>query len=216
MIGWLEGQLGCCWCDGPRAGLLVICAGVGYEVQVTLSLHGRWQGHPAPASISLHIHHLQREDSAQLYGFEERRERDLFRLLISVNGVGPQVALALLSALDFEGLVESILTGDLARLSSAQGVGKRTAERLTVELRSKLADRFDAGSPTAPWLVLNGGAPAPKALKQELELTLTALGYGPLEIGEAQRAAALAGCQPEAGIDDWLRECLSWLGRQIA
>jgi Holliday junction DNA helicase RuvA len=189
---------------------------VGYEVQVPLSLHGRWQGQLAPTAISLHIHHVQREDSAQLYGFEERRERDLFRLLISVNGVGPQVGLALLSALGFEELVEAILQADLARLSSAQGVGKRTAERLSVELRSKLGDRFGPTSPTAQLLVLNGGAPAPLGLKQELELTLSALGYGPLEIGEAQRAAALAGCLAEDGLDDWLRECLSWLGRQIA
>ena len=92
--------------------------------------------------LSLHIHHAIRDDAWLLYGFGERHERDLFRELVAVTGVGPQMGLGLLGAMEPGELVQAIVQADLRRLCQAPGVGKRTAERLAVELRTRLQQRF--------------------------------------------------------------------------
>ena len=96
-------------------------------------------GVEAESQCTAWVHQVQRDDGCTLFGFQEKRERDLFRTLISVNGVGPQMALALLDSCSADELVMAIVDGDLRRLSQAQGVGKRTAERLAVELRDRLS-----------------------------------------------------------------------------
>jgi Holliday junction DNA helicase RuvA subunit len=134
MIGWLQGDRIETWEQGNRRGWLIACAGVGYEVQLT----ERHLGDPEQQhQVTLWIHQVQKEDGSSLFGFPERRERDLFRQLISVNGVGPQMGLALLECWGPDDLVNAILDGDVRRLSQAQGVGKRTAERLAVKRLSR-------------------------------------------------------------------------------
>ena len=136
MIGWLQGRHMECWTQGNRSGVLLVCAGVGYEVQLT----SRHQKQLQPDSeLILWIHQVQREDGSSLFGFPSRQERDLFRLLIGVNGVGPQAGLALLHECKPQELVAAISGGDLKRLCQAQGIGKRTAERLAVDLRTPIA-----------------------------------------------------------------------------
>lgn len=219
MIGWLQGQLADRWQQGSRHGLLLLCHGVGYEVQIT----GRhWQVLPADGTeVSLATHQVIREDAWTLYGFPRRQERDLFRELVAVSGVGPQMALALMGVLDMGELVRAIVQADLRLLCQAPGVGKRTAERLSVELRGRLAERFgdgataaleaiDAATSSEPPTSLQGSA------RDEVQLTLTALGYEALEINRALRAVAGQGLEASAGADDWLRECLRWLSRPAA
>ncbi|MEY3964646.1 MAG: Holliday junction branch migration protein RuvA, partial [Cyanobacteriota bacterium] len=175
----------------------------------------------AGSALSLHIHQVIREDAWTLYGFASRAERDLFRELVAVSGVGPQMALGLLGQLSCEELVRAIVQADLRLLTQAPGVGKRTAERLAVELRTRLQERF--GSSADPEdtadlsLTANGETQAlPNAVRDEVSLTLTALGYEALEINRALRAvAALQSPEIEAA-DDWLRECLRWLSRSQA
>ena len=215
MIGWLQGQLTHPWQQDKRFGLMLVCQGVGYDVQVS---QRQWQQLPAEGSaMSLHIHHAIREDAWILYGFGERHERDLFRELVAVSGVGPQMGLGLLGVLDPGELVQAIVQADLRRLCQAPGVGKRTAERLAVELRTRLQQRFlgqlegkDDSDPLADGLLL------PAAGRDEVQLTLAALGYEALEIHRALRAVAAGGLGEEAGAEDWIRECLRWLSRQVA
>jgi len=226
MIGWLQGQVLDLWQQSNRCGVLLAVAGVGYEVQLT---RRQFAALPARgASLELHIHHAIREDGWLLFGFGERSERDLFRELVAVNGVGPQVALSLLAELEPQTLVVAIIQADLRLLARTPGVGKRTAERLAVELRERLQQRFSA------WSAAVGGVDEPEALdaaagspalsvsaRDDVQLTLTALGYEPLEIQRALRAVAVLGQQGGAGpMDDdaeaWIREALRWLSRDAA
>ncbi|MFO8236714.1 MAG: Holliday junction branch migration protein RuvA [Prochlorococcaceae cyanobacterium] len=218
MIGWLQGELADPWQQDKRCGVLLVCQGVGYEVQVSLR---QWQQLPTPGSrLTLHIHQAVRDDGWTLYGFGERGERDLFRELVAVSGVGPQMALGLLGCLERQQLVQAIVQSDLRRLCQAPGVGRRTAERLAVELRTRLQQRFglalsaeddDPLTPLTPQISDNH--------RDEVQLTLAALGYEVLEIHRALRAVARQeaadGGSPWTA-DDWIRECLRWLSRPAA
>ncbi|MFM8545829.1 MAG: Holliday junction branch migration protein RuvA, partial [Vulcanococcus sp.] len=142
MIGWLQGQLADRWQQASRHGVLLVVAGVGYEL---LLAKRHWERLPAGSpELTLHVHQVIREDSWTLYGFDSRANRDLFRELVAVSGVGPQMALGLLGQLSAEELVRAIVQADLRLLCQAPGVGKRTAERLSVELRTRLQERFGA------------------------------------------------------------------------
>ena len=215
MIGWLRGTLADPWQHDKRCGLLLLVNGVGYELLVS---QRQWQALPPTGQpLALHVHTQVREDAWTLYGFGERHERDLFRELVGVSGVGPQMALGLLGAMAGEELVRAIVQADLRRLCQAPGVGKRTAERLAVELRSRLQQRFlgqleagrDADLELAP-LDLGHGT------RDEVQLTLSALGYEALEIQRALRAVAAGGLEPDASADSWIRACLQWLTRDMA
>jgi Holliday junction DNA helicase RuvA len=215
MIGWLQGDIADPWQHDKRCGLLLLCRGVGYEVQMCLR---DWQHLPPPGSpLTLHIHQSIREDAWTLYGFPARQERDLFRELVAVSGVGPQMALGLLGALGPEELVQAIVLPDLRRLCQAPGVGKRTAERLAVELRRRMQERYsglvgctagDEESDRLPSLA--------EASREDIGATLLSLGYADLEIHRALRAVASQGLAPEASTEDWIRDCLRWLSRSAA
>ncbi|MEY3750528.1 MAG: Holliday junction branch migration protein RuvA [Cyanobacteriota bacterium] len=217
MIGWLQGQLADRWQQTSRYGLLLVCGGVGYEVQLP---RRQWEQLPAAGeTLTLHVHQVIREDSWTLYGFAARQERELFRELVAVSGVGPQMALGLLGQWQCDELVRAIVQADLRLLCQAPGVGKRTAERLSVELRTRLQERFGAGADASDTADLHLEASAgeeaslAEALRNEVTLTLTALGYEPLEINRALRAVAGQGANDA---DAWLRECLRWLSRSQA
>ncbi|MCT0200910.1 Holliday junction branch migration protein RuvA [Synechococcus sp. CS-1325] len=214
MIGWLQGTVAEQWQQGNRCGLLLACQGVGYEVQLT---RRHWDGlPPAGSSLVLYIHQAIREDSWTLFGFGARHERDLFRLLVAVSGVGPQMALALLGAMPTEELVRAIVQADLRLLAKAPGVGRRTAERLSVELRSKLAEAVDFDETDPGELAVDAASQPASTTRDDVQITLTALGYEPLEINRALRAVGRQGLAPELGADDWLRESLRWLSQQVA
>jgi Holliday junction DNA helicase RuvA len=215
MIGWLQGELADPWQQDKRCGLLLVCQGVGYEVQVN---QRQWQRLPERGSLlTLHIHQAVREDGWTLYGFGERHERDLFRELVGVSGVGPQMALGLLGCLEPEELVQAIVQSDLRRLCSAPGVGKRTAERLAVELRARLQQRFLGQLLAAEDDGELGASPDLAQQRDEVQLTLSALGYEALEVHRALRAVAAAGeVAAHWQADDWIRACLRWLSREVA
>lgn len=224
MIGWLQGDVHDSWQFANRFGVLLVVGGVGYEVQLS---RRQFAALPGPgASLNLHIHHTIREDAWLLFGFADRSERDLFRELVAVSGVGPQVALGLLGELEPRELVRAIIHADLRRLAQAPGVGKRTAERLAVELRTRLQQRFAAladGSPAAldndqqAWAVQLDAVLAPEG-RDEVDLTLSALGYEPLEIQRALRAVAASTAEPagDRDADAWIRDCLRWLSQDAA
>jgi holliday junction DNA helicase RuvA len=113
--------------------------GVGYAVALPVTTYYELQRLPAGAEVSLFVHTHVREDALALYGFWSERERDLFERLITVSGVGPRLARAILSGLPAEELLRALAAGDVARLTRIPGVGKKTAERLVLELREKAA-----------------------------------------------------------------------------
>ena len=134
MIAHLTGKL----LEKQANTAIVDVAGVGYEVTIPLSTF--YELGDAGSEVSLRIHTHVREDAIQLFGFKTARERDLFLRLISVQGVGPKLAITMLSGMSADEMVLAIRKDDLARLTSIPGVGRKTAERLVVELRDKMAE----------------------------------------------------------------------------
>lgn len=181
MIGRLRGTLA----DKQPPHLLLDVGGVGYELEMPLSSLYRL---PAVGeAVTLHTHLVVREDAHLLYGFFEKRERELFRELIRLNGVGPKLALALMSALEVDDLVRCVQCEDLKALTRVPGVGKKTAERLLVELKDRFK-AWDALPAIAPGL-LEPVRPAPvSSAESDAVSALVALGFKP---AEASRAVAL-------------------------
>ncbi|MFB9884966.1 Holliday junction branch migration protein RuvA [Balneatrix alpica] len=177
MIGRLEGII----LEKQPPQLLVDVAGVGYEVEASMQTHFRLP--ERGKKVVLYTHHLVREDAQLLYGFVERQERDLFRVLIKVNGVGPKLALAILSTLNIKELVTVVHHQDVQRLVKVPGVGKKTAERLLVELRDRLDGWLELQEPEHFSLQAQGVEVQLKEpdMRMEAEQALLALGYKPAE-----------------------------------
>ena len=182
--------------------------GLGYSVHIPVTTAEKL---PAiGATVKLHTVAIYREDSQSLYGFATPDERDFFQLMIDhVTGIGPKSALTIMSKLSLSSLESAIRTGDIATLSKCQGIGKKTAERLVVELRNKL------GAIGSPEIAL--GDPAdPSAAAEKTESAshmrdaikaLTALGYKPADADAAIRRAALA-LGPKATTEQFIKKAL--------
>ncbi|MFT5604877.1 MAG: Holliday junction DNA helicase RuvA [Paracoccaceae bacterium] len=177
MIGRIRGIL----VEKRAPGILVDCAGVGYEVLVPMTT--LYQLPEIGAEVILLTHFVVREDAQQLYGFFDAQSRSLFRDLIKVNGVGPKLALTVLSGVDVGEFVALVLAEDSASLVKLPGVGKKTAERLVIEMRDRLKDYQVASV---------GAVPSSRKVDAggEAEEALIALGYKPQE---ASRAIASLG-----------------------
>jgi Holliday junction DNA helicase RuvA len=179
MYDYLEGKLA----QLAPARLVIDVHGVGYELIVPLS-----SNFPAREVLRVYVHQVVREDEHRLYGFSDAGTRDLFRLLLTVRGVGPAAALGLLSGLSAADLVGAIREGDLRKLTSVKGIGKKTAEQLLLDLREKILS-FSQRSPT--------GALSRTSTDQRVEDAVTALlgiGFGEKEARKSvERAVAQVG-----------------------
>jgi len=159
--------------------ILVEVAGLGYEILVPMST--LYQLPEVGQQLSLHTHFVVREDAQVLYGFHDEQERVLFRALIKVNGVGPKMALAILSGMEASDFVRTVRSNDVTALVSMPGIGKKTAERLIIEMRDRLKE----------WnLSDNGQTPAANrvnssSLTKEAETALISLGYKPQQASHA-------------------------------
>lgn len=183
MIAWLEGRV----VSRGTDHVVVDVRGVGYKVHVARQ--------PEGDAVALHVHHVFQQDAQRLFGFETREELALFEMLVGVSNVGPKAALSLLSVSGPAELASAIATGDVATLSRAPGVGKKTAERLIVELKGKVQQ----SSPRA----------AAAFLEDDAAAALVALGYSAAEASRAVRGvtgtteervqAALRGLSSRAG-----------------
>ena len=197
MIGWLKGEIRHRLQRGNRNHILLACAGVGYEIQLT---ERDWQRLETGRQIELWIHQSISADHLQLFGFGSISERDLFRELIGVSGVGPQAGIGLLSACGLNELVSALVQSDIKTLCRAPGVGKRTAERLSLELRSKLLN--SSADLTESPSELSGPQP-------QLISTLEALGYEAAEINRAIKLIRARGTATPADDEEtWLRESI--------
>ena len=146
MISWLKGQIINIWQTSTKNGVVLNVAGIGYEIQI---LRKQIEQIKSSDEIEFWIHQIHREDGISLYGFKEVNQRDLFREIIGVNGIGPQIGMALLEDFDVVQLVNSINNNESNLLTKTQGIGNRIAERLIVELRNKLhrfIDNIDTSS----------------------------------------------------------------------
>jgi len=188
-------------------GLIVVdVGGVGYEMTIPLSTYRDLGETGSP--VDLHVHTHVREDALALFGFGSRLEKELFVRLIAVGGVGPKTAVALLSGLGAADLVEAVRQRDVRRLATVPGIGRKTAERITIEL----ADRIEA-------LTLAAGVvatrPAARALRDDLASALENLGYNARSADEAAAAAmeaeAAAGRAP--AFEGLLKRALKMLAR---
>ncbi len=167
MIGRLKGVV----IDKQAPDVLLDVQGVGYELLVSLSTY--FSVPEVGGSVTLHTHFVVREDVQQLYGFAELSERSLFRYLIKVNGVGPKMALAILSGMSANEFALCVHNNDVARLVKLPGVGKKTAERLLIEMRDRVGDIDTSASGTIAAQIQQPD------IVEEAESALTALGYKP-------------------------------------
>lgn len=171
MIARLQGQL----IEKQPPVLVVDVHGVGYELEAPMSTFYKVT---LGAPVTLFTHQVVREDAHLLYGFASRDERDLFRTLLKVNGVGPKLALAILSGMEADAFAACVRQGDVATLVRIPGVGKKTAERLVMELRDRVGDG-PAGLPSF------AASEAPATPERDAITALIALGYKAVE---AERA----------------------------
>lgn len=180
MIGRIKGVL----IEKQAPTILIDLQGVGYEVQVPMSTV--YQLPELGDVVTLHTHFVVREDAQLLYGFANKQERSLFRALIKVNGVGPKLALTILSGIETDDFVRCVRDDDTATLVRLPGVGKKTAERLLIEMRDRLKDWHLPDSD-----LLSGPVPTVPSmdLLLDAESALIALGYKPVEASKAIAAA---------------------------
>lgn len=192
MIGKLTGTL----LEKNPPQILLDCHGVGYEVDVPMSTF-----YLLPASgekVSLLTHFVVREDAQILYGFASAAERDAFRQLIKISGVGPRTALSVLSGLSVNDLAQAVSTQETGRIVKVPGIGKKTAERLLLELKGKLG--VDLGLPA--------GGVARSDAQADIQQALMALGYN-----EKDAAAALKALPADVGVADGIKLALKALAK---
>lgn len=186
MIAYLNGILA----EKDIAKVVVECGGVGYEAAIPVSTFDRL---PAEGEqVKLYTHHEVREDAQLLFGFGTKQERDMFRLVTTVSGVGPKLALAVLSGMTVGDLQLAVSQGDSKRLATVKGIGKKTAARIVVELRDKINPIEALANATAETSKEQG------AVLRDAMLALAALGFGE----DVARAKVQAVLEEDPGLSD--------------
>ena len=190
MIGRLTGQLA----EKNPPEILLDCHGVGYEVLVPMSTFYNLPG--LGEKVSLLTHFIVREDAQLLYGFGSTAERAAFRLLIKITGIGPRMALSVLSGLSVADLAQAVTLQETGRIIKVPGIGKKTAERLLLELKGKLGADI--------------GAPASVGSEAQLDIlqALVALGYS-----DKDAALALKALPQDVGVSEGIKLALKSLGK---
>lgn len=205
MISYLKGTIADIRkTSSNRVTLILEVNQIGYEVQILPRITQELQ---VEEEVQIFTHQQVREDQTMLYGFAKVAERDLFRQLISVSGIGAQLAIALLDTLELPDLVQAIVGGNTRVLAKTPGVGPKTAQRISLELKTKLAEwRENAGLAKS----LPVGVAA--EITEEVEMTLLALGYTAAEV---MQALQLLGKDPKmsdnTNADDWIKEAIASL-----
>jgi holliday junction DNA helicase RuvA len=203
MIAFLSGKL----LEKDANTVIVDVAGVGYEVTIPLSTFYEL-GEPG-SDVSLRIYTHVREDAIQLFGFKTNRERELYLRLLSVQGIGAKSGITMLSGMSADEIIIAIRTDDLARLTSIPGVGRKTAERLVIELRDKVGE-LSSGGPTTLDAATSAVEPADVVFEDALS-ALTNLGYQRALAEKALKQAVQEGT--EVSVQKLLRRGLQILAR---
>lgn len=184
MIAFIQGEL----CDAGQDTIVVACHGIGYEIQIPVSVA---QVLPDPGNVvKIYTYTYVREDALGLFGFLTKDDLKIFKLLITVNGVGPKAALAILSAMTADELRFAILAEDAKAIAKAPGIGPKTAKRMIIELKDKLnLESMIEGHGDAEMSFSDPGDAAAN-VRDEVIMALTALGYGNTEAVRAVRAVS--------------------------
>ena len=193
MIGRLTGLL----IESAPGQLLLDVGGVGYEVEISLTTYAQVLETEGP--VTVHTHLVVRDDAHLLYGFASIGEREMFRTLIKVNGVGPRMALGILSGLDSAAFARAVTGNDVKALTALPGVGKKTAERLIIEMRDKV-DSFDVSGLDNPSTMTNNAI-------EDAESALIGLGYRPQEAARAVSRVR----DPAEDVESLIRQALKLL-----
>ena len=197
MISWLEGKL-----LSVKAPIIVLnVSGVGYELEVPLPM--LYELPPEKGDVALFVHMVVREDAQLLYGFSDVQSRDVFRELLKISGVGPKVALAILSTFSMNDFFQCIANQELAALTAVPGIGKKTAERLMVEMKGRFADQV-AGIDEQSNQSINHQ-------KQDAIDALQALGYKHKDVFKAVSSIE----QPEMSAEAMIRRALQVLSGRV-
>jgi holliday junction DNA helicase RuvA len=202
MIAFVQGMLVSASTRESQQWVVVDVQGVGYQVWT----HSRAlaQLPNLGSALKMHTVLVPREDSMTLYGFLEEQERELFTLLTSVSGVGPRLALALLDTLGATELVQAVVRENFRALALTPGVGSKTAQRITLELKSKMEKfRQEAG------LGVASGVSVQPQVYEEAQMALLALGFSPKEV--AQALQQVSGQNPGSAAEEWIRSSIAWL-----
>lgn len=205
MIGRLRGVL----VEKQAPEILIDVNGVGYELQMPLTSFYELPDINHEAVI--YTHFVVREDAQLLYGFITKQERALFRLLIKTNGVGPKLALTILSGMTASEFVGCVERDDIVTLVKLPGVGKKTAERLLVEMRDKLKSLMEASAGSEREFVLQSNyspAPTVNSAEEDAISALISLGYKPVQASKSVAAAYQEGMDPETLIKAALKSML--------
>ncbi len=193
MIGYLKGKV----ISSKPTNILLDVNGVGYSVNISINTFEKISGEEF---VSLFIHTNVREDAITLFGFSTESEKEMFELLISVNGIGPKIALSILSGINIDDLKRAIRSSDISRIVAVPGIGRKTAERLILELRAKV-DQIKE----------EGGIEISFSLKDEAVAALTTLGYNS-KIAEKIVRDVLTQ-EPNAAIEELIKKSLSALNK---
>ncbi|MGL5832099.1 MAG: Holliday junction branch migration protein RuvA [Waterburya sp.] len=192
-----------------RLFLILDVNNIGYELQISTRFAQKLDG-SGDEPIQVFTHLQIQEDKQILYGFPTAAERDLFRQLTAVSGIGMQLGIALIDTLGISDLVGAIVTSNIPALTKTPGVGKKTAERIALELKSKLAQwrKISGMEIQQPEAVF---APQPE-IKEDLEMTLLALGYTKEEIEQVIAALSQDNLLlKNPNVEEWIRSAIAWL-----
>ena len=193
MIGYLTGKI----ISSKPTQILLDVNGVGYTIKISINT---FESISKKGTVSLYIHTNVKEDAITLFGFYSEAEKEMFELLISVNGVGPKSALSLLSGITTDNLRQAILTNNLERIVAVPGIGRKTAERLVLELKNKVGDIKEEGiAPTKP------------SLHKEAVAALATLGYN---FASSEKAVnKILSELPDCSLEDLIKRSLKELNR---
>jgi Holliday junction DNA helicase RuvA len=193
MIGHLNGKI----ISAKPTQILLEVSGVGYKVNISISTFERISG---KEKVSLFIHTIVKEDSISLYGFHAEAEKEMFELLISISGDGPKSAISLLSGITSDELKQAIVTENVTRITAVPGIGRKTAERLILELKNKVKDIRDEGVSAVEI-----------SIQKEAVAALTTLGYN---LTNAEKAAnKILSENPDCNLEELIKKSLSELSK---
>lgn len=197
MIEYLRGELA----ELTPATAIIECCGVGYETSITLNTYSALQG---KKDVKVYIYEVIREDTHQLFGFCNKHERELFLLLISVSGIGGNTARTILSAFTVNELCDAIATGNEVAIKSVKGIGLKTAQRLIVDLKDKIAGIYDGTASSTP-------ATAP-ANNENIDGAVQALAMLGFPVSAANKVVqSIAKSEPGASIEQLIKLALKQL-----
>ena len=193
MIGYLKGKI----ISSKPTHILLDVNGVGYTVIISINTFEKVSG---KETVSLFIHTNVKEDAITLFGFYSEAEKEMFELLITINGVGPKSALSLLSGISTDDLKQAIITNNIERIVAVPGIGRKTAERLILELKNKVGDIKEEGI-----------TPAKPSLQKEAVAALTTLGYN---LASSEKAVIkILSEMPNSSLEELIKRSLKELNR---